>query len=112
MTEAELMYGTVSKATAIALTAGVVLLAGYMIWCWYKAKLAEEAARVERAKWHARQTDIAFKHLREDKSARYEAQIKALREENDALRWKNNALQTRLDTITKAKGVAHDQAQI
>lgn len=107
MTKAELVYGTVSKATAIAMIVGVVVLVGYLIFCWYKARLAEEAARVQRAKWSAKQTDIAFKHLRADTSARYEAQIKALREENDALRWENKALQTRLDTITKAKGVVN-----
>lgn len=112
MTETEMQDAVASKVVGCVLIVCMMALAMYMIYCWYKSKLAEEAARVQQSKWQAKQTDIAFKHLRADESDRYKADIRRLEKEIQRLKWDNKHLQDRLEQLLKAKVVADEQCNV
>lgn len=102
LTELERQDAIASKVIGSVLIVALTVLALYLIWCWYKGKLAEEAARVAQSKWRAKQTDIAWKRLNESEADQYRANLKAKDEEIRMLRIENQQLQVRLDTLLKA----------
>lgn len=82
----------------------VALMALCMFWMWikYREYLAARSAEVARARQSVKQTDIAFKHLKEDQSDWYKADLKKKEQEIQRLERENRNLKLRLDTITKA----------
>lgn len=112
ITELEMQDAIASKVIGCVLIVCLMALAMYLIYCWYKGKLAEEAARVAKSKWQARQTDIAFKHLRADESARYKAEIRKMEKEIQRLKWDNKHLNDRLEQLLKAKVVVDGECNV
>lgn len=103
LSELEMQEAIASKWFGCVLVVCLMALAMYLIYCWYKGKLAEEAARVSAARWRTKQTDIAWKRLQESEADQYRASLKKKDEEIQRLQAENRKLQVRLDTLTKAK---------
>lgn len=82
----------------------LALMALAMLWMWikYREYLATKQAEVARARQSVSQTDIAFRHLREDTTERLKKQIAEQDDQIKALLLENAHLRTRLDTIVKA----------
>lgn len=92
---------TANIAISVTVVALMILLMFWM-WCKYKEYLARQRAEVVKARQRVKQTDVAFKHLKEDQSAWYKADLEKKEQEIQRLERENRNLKLRLDTIAKA----------
>lgn len=104
MTELEQQEAITSN---IAITVTVIaLMAMAMLWMWlrYREYLASKSAEVAKERHRVRQMDVAFRHLKDETTARLEEQIAKRDAQIKALLTENAQMRRRLETIVKAGG--------
>lgn len=103
MTAAEIVesYGIASKWCSAIMTICLMILCMYLIWTWYKVQVQKEKTARHRSSRMVKQTEIAWRHLEQDQSERYEKEIKQLRIQIARLEKEKKDISLRLETFLK-----------